>query len=630
MERNRRIPRSPGLHWWPRTIRWQIVLGIVLLEALSIALFGLLLLRVQQRDIYERALQRLTHQATSVAAQARVGFRQNRPDWIGLSVAMMGESPSVERARITDIAGKTIFVSDGQPGNIPLAPEESTAMQSLRGEEARMLIVGRNHWEGVKPIYVDSVLRGYVWVESDRGWDTDQLRATLRAINIFGAVWIAASVLLVWFMGRTISKPLAVLHRGTRALIAQPDSTSAFPLPSTVDNELGDLIDAFNRMVASIEEQRAGLSDTLSLLDSMLANAPVGLAFFDRQFHFVRVNQIFADLTRVPLSRHLGRTPRETLPAGLAKELEEALRLVFASEQPVGDLEFRGQGKTGNRTWTWLVSAYPVRSLPQQIRWAGVIIRDVSERALAEESLRKTEKLAATGRLAASIAHEINNPLEALTNLLYLLRNYSELPPAALQYADMAEHETRRIAEIAQQTLRFYRQSTLPQRASLAELIDTALDLYKGRLRSMDAHVERNYDPQMSIFCYAGEIRQVFANLIANSLDAISAGGRLVVRARRGRHHRNPAVEGIRFTIADDGSGMEEETRARIFEAFFTTKETTGTGLGLWVSLEIILKHRGTVHVRSCTGGGGKPSGTVFQVFLPDDETLSVVRNTVS
>ena len=192
----------------------------------------------------------------------------------------------------------------------------------------------------------------------------------------------------------------------------------------------------------------------------------------------------------------------------------------------------------------------------------------------------------------------------------------------ALKYVTMAEREGKRIAEIAQQTLRFYRQSTLPHRANMAELLDSILDLYQARFNTFNIAVERQYDSEMDLYCFAGEVRQVFANLVGNAIDATSAGGRLVVRARRSRNWEFPGVPGVRFTVADTGFGMEQDVRERVFEAFFTTKENTGTGLGLWVSHEIILKHRGIVHVRSKSGGSGSNSGTVFQIFLPDDEKL--------
>jgi PAS domain S-box-containing protein len=613
------------MRWWPRSIRWQMLLGLVILEALSISLFALLLFRLQEQDVRHRVFDRMAHQANSLAVQVQEALGQDRLDWVGLSVHIMGQAPSVSRAIVTDPSGKTLYASGGDPSDFPLDPEEQRQIRQIRGDEPHVFSVGRNRWEGVRAISTATTLRGYAWVESNRDWDSEQVGDMLHGILIFAAIWIVASMLLVGLIARAISRPLAVLHRGTRALMALPESSDAFPLPVTIDNEFGDLITAFNSMVASIQEQRAGLSDTLSILDSMLANAPVGLAFFDRHLRFVRVNQVFANLTEIPLSRHLGRGIAELLPRDVAQPLEQALDSVFDIEGSVREIELSGETRETHHPWTWLVSVYPVRTTTLQVRWAGIIVRDVSERARAEEALRRTEKLAATGRLAASIAHEINNPLEAITNLLYLLRNSTGLSDSALQFVTMAEHEARRITEIAQQTLRFYRQSTLPTRANVGELVNSVLDLYKGRLNTLNIQVERRFRSDTTLRCFDGEIRQVIANLIGNAVDAISGngGGRLFARVRPSRRWDSTGAPGVRLTVADTGSGMPPDVRSRIFEAFFTTKESTGTGLGLWVSHEIIVKHHGNVCVRSRVASPVRPSGTVFHVFLPDNENLS-------
>jgi PAS domain S-box-containing protein len=610
------------MRWWPRTIRWKMLLGLVLLEALSITLFALLLVRLQGRDLRERAQERLLSQTRSAAAQAQEAMLESRPDWLAATVRMMGKAPSVAQVKVTDPEGKVLAISPGLVSRTVLDPAEKPEMALTHSGVPHIFRFGANRMEAIEPIYMGTHLQGYAWVESDHDWDHGQILILVRGTLIFGIIWIFASTLLVWFISRSISRPLAILHAGTAALMKSPESTEAFPLPVSGDNEFTDLIEAFNGMVASIDEQRSGLNDTLALLDSMLANAPIGLAFFDRRSRCVRVNHVFAKLTEVPLSRHLGKTLPELLPEPTAKQLEDAVGRVFGTEAPEHEIEIEGVGGVPPKPWTWLVSTYPIRTTGNQVRWAGVIVQDISERKRSEEMLRKTEKLAATGRLAASIAHEVNNPLEAITNLLYLLRNFCNLDEPALKYVTMAEQEGKRIAEIAQQTLRFYRQSTLPHRASMAELLDSILDLYQARCNTFNINVERQYDPTMDLYCFAGEVRQVFANLVGNAIDATSAGGRLVVRARRSRNWEFPGLRGVRITVADTGYGMEDGVRDRVFEAFFTTKENTGTGLGLWVSHEIILKHRGIIHVRSKAGGPGAPSGTVFQIFLPDDEKL--------
>ena len=610
------------MRWWPRTIRYQMLAGLLLLETLSIGLFALILVREQTNEVEFRARSRLSYEATSVALQASEALLQNRPGWVGLSVKMMGEAPTVAIAKVTDPSGNVLFVSKDEADQTRLEAQELAQIPQVRHDDPRFFVLPGNRWESVAAIYTNNDLRGYAWVQFDKKWAREQLNSILRNTAIFAIIWILASALLVLLMARSISRPLAILHRGTRALMTSPEGSGNFPLPGGEENEIGDLIEAFNRMVASIAEQRSGLNDTLSLLDSMLANAPIGLAFFDRGCRFTRVNQVFAGLTGVSLSRHLGRTLPELLPQPAAQHLENAVLRVFAEQEQMSTFEIGGQDGKFGRPWTWLVSAYPVRTTPHQIRWAGIIVLDATDRKRSEEALRKAEKLAVTGRLAASIAHEINNPLEAITNLLFLLRNFCQLQDPALNYVTMAEYEVRRIAEITQQTLRFYRQTTLPARTKMHDLLDSVLSLYQGRFNSLNLQVERKYDPQLDLFCFAGEIRQVFANLVGNSIDASAPGGRLLVRARPSRNWKDPLQTGIRFTVADTGAGMEPEVARFAFEAFFTTKEVTGTGLGLWISLEIVNKHHGLMRVRSRPAAPGKTSGTVFQFFIPDDPTL--------
>ena len=621
-------PKRKPMRFWPRSIRWQMLAALLLLEVLSISLFAVLMIRQQNHDISLRVQRRLAYEARSLALQSSEALLENQPGWIAHSVKMMGQDPSVLRAMVTDGAGKVLYVSKGDPAQIVLTPSEREQIPLLKGDQAQTFSLGGDSWEGAGAIYTGDDLRGYTWIEYNPASARDLLGSILDDTILFGVIWIVASAVLVLLISRSISGPLDVLNRGTRDLMSLPENSDRFPLPVSVHNEIGDLIETFNRMVASLAEQRAGLNDTLSLLDSMLANAPIGLAFFDRSCRFVRVNQVFADMTGIPLSSHLGRTLPELLDRPVAPQLEDAVLRVFAQEEPVRNLELSGPpqpdapGKQ-DQTSTWLASAYPVRSTAEQMRWVGVIVLDASERKRSEEALRKTEKLAATGRLAASIAHEINNPLEAITNLLFLLRSYCGLQDPALNYVVMAEHEAKRISEITQQTLRFYRQSTLPGRVRMGELLDSVLNLYPARINSLRLQVERRYDAELDIFCYAGELRQVFANLVGNAIDASSANGKLILRARPSRNWKDPSQRGVRFAVADNGSGMEPAVRERIFEAFFTTKEITGTGLGLWVSQEIVEKHHGLMHVRSRAASAGRPSGTVFQIFIPDNPELA-------
>jgi PAS domain S-box-containing protein len=612
------------MRWWPRSIRWQMLAGLLLLEILSIGLFAGLLTVQQVRRTNQRAQYWLQYESTALANESAEALEQQRPSWVDLAVRTIVDAPIVQSAKIVSPSGEVLFFRSVRQESSDLSAIEHTQIPLAIRDQSRVFSTGNGGWEAIRPIYTKTSLRGYAFVTFDRSSARQQLGSLLDDTAIFGCIWIVASALLVLLMERTLTQPLALLHHGTTALMNSPEDGSGFPLPVRVQNEIGDLIETFNRMVASLAEQRAGLNDTLSLLDSMLANAPIGLAFVDHNDRVVRVNQIFADLTGVTLSRHLGRTLTDLVPKSVASEIESAVHRVFSTEEPVRNLELSGEGGKLRRPWTWLISAYPVRTMPNQVRWVGIIALDASDRKRSEEALRRSEKLAVTGRLAASIAHEINNPLEAITNLLFLLRCSNDLPDAAKQYVTMADNEVRRISEITQQTLRFYRQPTQPARVIAEELFDSVLNLYQSRIHAVDLRVEREYEPGLTLFCFAGEIRQVFANLLGNAIDASASSGRLILRTRRSRDWRNPAQSGVRFTVADTGTGMEPDVREHIFEAFFTTKEATGTGLGLWVSQEIVLKHHGLMRVRSRVAApsntqkqGG--SGTVFEIFLPDE-----------
>ncbi len=256
----------------------------------------------------------------------------------------------------------------------------------------------------------------------------------------------------------------------------------------------------------------------------------------------------------------------------------------------------------------------PLRDNRGSITGIFVLGIDVTEGKRAEKALLQSEKLSAVGRLASSIAHEINNPLESVTNLIYLAQQVAQNPDAK-EYLQQAEIELRRVSVIANQTLRFYRQSTRPKATTAKEIVDVTLALYQGRFVNSEIHVERRDRGDLAITCFEGEIRQVVSNLVANAIDAIGIqGSRLLARSRESTDWKT-GRKGVVITIADTGPGMSPETLSKIFEAFFTTKGNNGTGLGLWISQEIVGRHGGSIKVRSSQCSNA--SGTVFSLFLP-------------
>jgi len=242
-------------------------------------------------------------------------------------------------------------------------------------------------------------------------------------------------------------------------------------------------------------------------------------------------------------------------------------------------------------------------------------MRDVlAERLATAEALRRTEKLAVAARLAATLSHEINNPLESVTNLLYLVSISSSLDEAT-GHAQMASQELARVSEIVTENLRFYKESTTPVAVQISQVVDSALGLYHARLAAAGIWIEKDYRECSPVPGMPGELRQLVLNLIANAVEAMGRGGILGIRITGTREHNNGSRPGVRLTIGDTGSGIHPDIRNTLFEPFVSTRGDTGTGLGLWVSSEIVRRHGGTIRVKS--RACAPLTGTVFSVFLP-------------
>ena len=242
------------------------------------------------------------------------------------------------------------------------------------------------------------------------------------------------------------------------------------------------------------------------------------------------------------------------------------------------------------------------------------IQRDITAQIQAEEALRQTEKLAAMGRVAGIIAHEINNPLEAITNAFYLLRNHPSLDEEARYYASLAEQELQRAAHITRQTLSFYRDSNQPIPISVTDLLDNVVELQQRPILASHIVLQKKYSSTGMVRGFPGELRQVFLNLISNAIQAMPSGGTLRLRVAEAT---DPETQrrGIAITVTDTGNGIRPEDASRLFQPFFTTKSAKGTGLGLWISKGIVQKYEGTIGFRSLHTHRG--SCTCFRVFLP-------------
>jgi signal transduction histidine kinase len=244
------------------------------------------------------------------------------------------------------------------------------------------------------------------------------------------------------------------------------------------------------------------------------------------------------------------------------------------------------------------------------------------EQARAEQALRTAEKLATLGRLAATIAHEVNNPLEAVTNILYLL-GQRDLDATSHEYVHIAEQELARVSHVVKQALSFSRNNLEPEPIAVIKLIDEVLNLYGPKIQACKVTVEKQFDGDSVVRAVASDLRQVISNLIVNAVDAVGSGGKVRLHVSRSRDWRHPEQKGLRIVVADDGVGIRPEHRREIFRPFFTTKTGKGTGLGLWISQDIVTKHGGSLRMRSSTAS--THSGTVFSIFLPQTAMISAV-----
>jgi len=407
-------------------------------------------------------------------------------------------------------------------------------------------------------------------------------------------------------MSGAISEETAVesMRAGAQDYVTKQNLARLVPV---LERELREAA-ARRRKIAAEIALRASEDRFHRLVEAM----PLGLLISDANGRIIYANNAIERLLGYPNNSMIhDAVTLEALCPALGKA-RDALEAASVTTEP---FESRCTALEGHEIEVLIGVALLNPEAPPEQRQVAAFIADLTLQKKSEEVLRRTEKLAVAGRLAASIAHEINNPLEAITNCLYLV-GQTVLPPDARTYLDMAQQELNRVAQITVQTLRFYRRSTHATEVDIHDLIETVLTLLDGRHRGLGIEVTRDFGSIPSLSAHDGEIRQVLANLVGNATDALTRGGRIILRTT---FSRNPTDgrPGIRISVADNGTGMSAATLNRVFEPFFSTKGITGTGLGLWVSREIVDKHHGTLRARSREALPGRLGGTVFTLFLP-------------
>ncbi len=404
----------------------------------------------------------------------------------------------------------------------------------------------------------------------------------------------------------TVWKPFYWLAADVKIVTAVASLVTAVLLPTLVPKIFGLL--SATQVAAERKQQLEAANARLTELEQMsvqiTGEAATGLAFWEWQ---VREGAMkwWGDLGQVLGVANPAQvdSAREFLGMVLLEDrgkVEGISRLTL--ENPQCDTEFRVSGRDGGVRW--LIGK--ARMMQDGATAMGVFL-DVTARKQAETALQRSEKLAVTGRLAASVAHEINNPLQAVGNALYVVGHDESLSPPSREALWMADAEVKRIATIVRNLLGFHRDASSAQASDVGEVLESALSLYEPEIRKRELRVERDYAP-VSAVMKRSEMRQVFANLISNALEALQRGGRLRIKIRADGNR-------VKVTLTDNGTGIPREARARLFEPFFTTKGEKGTGLGLWVSCGIVEREGGEIRFRSMKGELVR--GTSFVVILP-------------
>jgi len=314
----------------------------------------------------------------------------------------------------------------------------------------------------------------------------------------------------------------------------------------------------------------------------------------------------------------IGRSITTIIPPELRLD-EDRILATIAAGRKIDHFETVRVRKNGQRVEVSLTVS-PLRNKAGTIVGAAKIARDITETKKTERALRTAERLASVGRLAATVAHEINNPLEAIANLVYLAKT-ADSPAETNRYLAAAEEELDRIFQISKQTLGFYREAKGATAVRMSGIVTSLLAVFSSRARNKNVQMCPEIKGDTELHAIPGELRQVVANLLSNSIDAVDNGGRIRVRVAAASAWNDADTKGVRLTVADNGGGISDELRGQLFEPFVTANKDVGTGLGLWISKKIVEAHGGSIRVKSSTRPGA--SWTAFSVFLPSHKRLS-------
>jgi PAS domain S-box-containing protein len=400
----------------------------------------------------------------------------------------------------------------------------------------------------------------------------------------------------------------------------------AFLLFTLTRRELYALSSSYERHLRAEEEKAEQLRESRESYQITLKSIGDAVVSTDAAGNVSFLNPVAQQLTGWDYDAAKGRPLREVLRIVDEKsrnEIDDPAQTVHRSPGAFGLSNSLLLIDRSHREYPIELNAAPMLNDRSQLAGVVIVFRDITERRRTEQTLRASERLAQAGRLSATIAHEIRNPLDTVSNLIYLLRHEQEASEASAQYLEMASDELARIAQITGQLLTFHREARTPVGVDLADVVQSVLVLHAPQIRRSHIKVEQRLEAAHSVRGFPGELRQVFSNLVGNAIDAMPQGGKLILHIRDSSLASDPTCKGMRVTVLDTGAGISLGVRRNLFSPFYTTKGEKGTGLGLWVSRGIIQKHEGTIYLRSSTQP--EKSGSAFSVFLPFEQKLGML-----
>src|SRR5450631_4482247 len=388
--------------------------------------------------------------------------------------------------------------------------------------------------------------------------------------------------------------------------------------------ELRELSNSYERHLYAEEEKSRLLAESRGRFQITLNSLGDAIIATDAAGRVRYVNPVAQQLTGwddylQARGRPLGEVAR-LVDERTRNELTDPIDIVRRAEKVVGlSNHVLLLSRTGQE-YPIDMNGAPIMNDRGQLMGVVLVFRDVTQRRQTEQTLRASDRLTQVGRLAATIAHEIRNPLDTVSNLLFLLRHESYPNPETKSYLDLASEELARITQITGQLLTFHREAQSPVQVNLTKVLESVLTLYAPQITMTGITVTSRFDTLCPVRGFPGELRQVFANLVVNAIHSMPDGGKIFLHLYESSLSSDPERKGVRVTVLDNGAGIPPGVRKNLFAPFYTTKGEGGTGLGLWVTRGIIEKHEGTIHFISTVRPGR--SGTAFSVFLPFQQLL--------